>query len=260
VEAAAKRQIADFKKMNAIRARTDEIVKDKETADALKPWYNQFCKRPCFHDEYLPTFNRPNVTLVDTKGQGVDHITPNGIVANGQEYEIDCLIYATGFELANEWSHKTGIEIYGRNNTTITEKWAEGAQTLHAWGTRNFPNCLFVQIVQAALTPNFMHVTNEQAIHYAYIISECKKRGIRTVEPTKEAEEEWTQTIVDGTAIRGDFLKECTPGYYNNEGKASESGKRNATYGYGSPAFIKILNEWREQGEMKGVDVTYAKD
>ncbi|CAN9364674.1 unnamed protein product [Alternaria alternata] len=260
VEAAAKRQIADFKKMNAIRARTDEIVKNKETADALKPWYNQFCKRPCFHDEYLPTFNRPNVELVDTKGQGVDRITPNGIVANGQEYEIDCLVYATGFELANEWSHKTGIEIYGRDNTTITEKWAEGAQTLHAWGTRNFPNCLFVQIVQGALTPNFMHVTNEQAIHYAYIISECKKSGFRTIEPTKEAEEGWTQTIVDGTAIRGDFLKECTPGYYNNEGKASESAKKNATYGYGSPAFIKILTDWREEGGMKGVDATYAKE
>ena len=245
VEAAAKRQIADFKKMNAIRARTDEIVKNKETADALKPWYNQFCKRPCFHDEYLPTFNRPNVELVDTKGQGVDRITPNGIVANGQEYEIDCLVYATGFELANEWSHKTGIEIYGRDNTTITEKWAEGAQTLHAWGTRNFPNCLFVQIVQGALTPNFMHITAVQASHFAYVVSECKKR---------------TQTIVDGTAIRGDFLKECTPGYYNNEGKASENAKRNATYGYGSPAFIKILTDWREEGGMKGVDATYAKE
>ena len=105
-----------------------------------------------------------------------------------------------------------------------------------------------------------MHVTNEQAIHYAYIISECKKRGFRTIEPTKEAEEGWTQTIVDGTAIRGDFLKECTPGYYNNEGKASESAKRNATYGYGSPAFIKILTDWREEGGMKGVDATYAKE
>lgn len=257
VEAAAKRQIADYKKMNEIRNRTDEIVKDKETADSLKPWYNQFCKRPCFHDEYLQTFNLPGVKLVDTKGQGVDLITQKGVVANGEEFEIDCLIYATGFELANEWSHKTGIEIYGRNGMTITEKWKEGAQTLHGWGTRQFPNCFFVQIVQAALTPNFMHVTNEQAIHYAYVISECLKRDIRTIEPTQEAEEEWTDIIVKGTAIRADFLKECTPGYYNNEGKPSKFGARNATYGFGSPAFIKILTEWREAGDLAGLDAKY---
>jgi cation diffusion facilitator CzcD-associated flavoprotein CzcO len=260
VEAAAKRQIADFKKMESIRARTDLVVKDKATADALKPWYNQFCKRPCFHDEYLHTFNRPSVTLVDTKGQGVERITERGVVANGQEYELDCLIYATGFELANEWSHKTGIEIYGRDNLTITEKWKEGASTLHGWTSRGFPNCFWVSIVQAALTPNFMHVTAEQARHFAYTISECMKRDIRTVEPTQEAEEAWCDTIVKGTAIRGDFFKECTPGYYNNEGKPNKSAARNATYGYGSPAFIKILTEWREKGDLEGLDVQYNKD
>lgn len=259
VEAAAKRQIADFKKMESIRARTDLVVKDKATADALKPWYNQFCKRPCFHDEYLNTFNRPGVTLVDTKGQGVERITERGVVANGQEYELDCLIYATGFELANQWSHKTGIEIYGRDNLTITEKWKEGSSTLHGWTSRGFPNCFWVSIVQAALTPNFMHVTAEQARHFAYTISEILKRDIRTVEPTQEAEEAWCDTIVKGTAIRGDFFKECTPGYYNNEGKPNKSAARNANYGYGSPAFIKILTEWREKGDFEGLDVQYNK-
>lgn len=109
VKTAAKRQLANFKKVKSIRARVDEIVKDQETANAFKPWYNQFCKRPCFHDEYLDTFNRPNVKLVDTKGQGIERITENGVVADGQEDEIDCLIYASGFELASEWSHKTGM-------------------------------------------------------------------------------------------------------------------------------------------------------
>lgn len=257
VEAAARRQVADFKKMESIRARIDDIVKDTETADALKPWYNQFCKRPCFHDEYLNTFNRPNVKLIDTKGQGVDQITEKGVVVNGEEYEIDCLIYATGFELANDWSHKSGTEIYGRDGITITEKWKDGAQTLHGWGTRSFPNCFFVQAVQAAFTPNFMHMTNEQAVHYAHIISECQKRNIRSLEPTQEAEEQWTDIIVQSTAIRGEFLKKCTPGYYNNEGKPSVSGARNATYGFGSPAFIKILTEWRAAGNFEGVDVRY---
>lgn len=257
VAAAAQRQLADFQKMEQVRTRCDTIVHDKATADALKPWYNQFCKRPCFHDEYLQTFNRPNVTLVDTKGQGVSRITPNGVVANGQEYEVDCLIYATGFELANEWSHKTGIEIYGRDGLTISEKWREGAATLHGWTSRGFPNCFWVQVVQAALTPNFMHVTAEQAKHFAYVIAECNKRGIRTVEPTAEAEADWCKTIVEGTAIRADFFKECTPGYYNNEGKPSLVAARNATYGHGSPAFLKILTEWREKGDLAGLDARY---
>jgi cation diffusion facilitator CzcD-associated flavoprotein CzcO len=143
-EGAARLQLADFTKMESIRARIDETVKDKATADSLKPWYNQFCKRPCFHDEYLGTFNRPNVKLIDTKGQGVERITEKGVVANGEEYEIDCLIYATGFELANEWSHKSGMEIYGRAGLTITEKWKDGAATLHGWTSRGFPNCFFV--------------------------------------------------------------------------------------------------------------------
>jgi cation diffusion facilitator CzcD-associated flavoprotein CzcO len=148
VEAAAERQLADFRKMEQVRARADSLVEDKTTADSLKPWYNQFCKRPCFHDEYLQTFNRPSVHLIDTKGNGVDRNTEKGIVANGQEYEIDCLIYATGFELATDWTHRTGFEIYGRDGLTITEKWKDGASTLHGWSSRGFPNCFFVSVVQ----------------------------------------------------------------------------------------------------------------
>jgi cation diffusion facilitator CzcD-associated flavoprotein CzcO len=257
VEAAAKLQLADFKKMESIRARVDKIVRNKATADSLKPYYNQFCKRPCFHDEYLDTFNRPNVQLVDTQGQGVDRITEKGIVVNGEEYEVDCLIYATGFEVANEWAHKTGMEIYGRNGMTTSQKWKDGASTLHGWSSRDFPNCFWVSIVQAALTPNFMHVTAEQARHFAYVISECTKRDIRTVEPTQEAEEAWCETIVKGTAIRADFFRECTPGYYNNEGKPSMAAARNATYGFGSQAFLKILTDWREANDLAGLDIKY---
>lgn len=256
---AAQRQIADFEKMNQVRARCDKVVKDKKTAEALKPWYNQFCKRPCFHDEYLDTFNRPNVTLVDTEGKGVERITEKGVVANGEEFELDCLIYATGFELATDWTHRTGFEIYGRDGQTITEKWKEGASTLHGWSTRGFPNCLIVQVVQAALTPNFMHVTGEQARHFAYVIHEAKKRGIRTLEPTKEAEDAWTDVIVEGTKLRGSFFQECTPGYYNNEGQPSMFAARNATFGHGSPAFLNILKGWRAENDLKGLDLKYEE-
>jgi cation diffusion facilitator CzcD-associated flavoprotein CzcO len=166
-KAAAERQMADFEKMEQVRARTDEIVKDKETADSLKPWYNQLCKRPCFHDEYLQAFNNPNTHMVDTKGEirrnsrssnvvtdltagmGIERITEKGIVANGKEFELDCIIYATGFELATDFSHRSNMEIYGRDGKTITETWKNGARTLHGWTTRGFPNCFWISIVQA---------------------------------------------------------------------------------------------------------------
>ena len=209
------RQMYDFEKMEQIRARVDSVVKDPQVAESLKPYYNQFCKRPCFHDSYLDAFNKSNVTLVDTKGKGVEEITEKGVVANGQEYEIDCLIYATGFELATAWTHRSGFDITGVDGLKISDKWSTGASTLHGWATRGFPNCLFVQIVQAALTPNFIHVTGEQAAHFAYVLSETKKRNIKSFQPTQEAEDAWVQTIIEAGALRKNFSKECTPGYYN---------------------------------------------
>lgn len=256
-KAAAERQMADFEKMNQVRARCDEVVKDKATADSLKPWYNQLCKRPCFHDEYLTAFNRDNVHMVDTKGVGVDRITEKGIVANGQEYEVDCIVYATGFELATEWSHRTNMEVYGRNGQPITDCWKDGASTLHGWSTRGFPNCFWVSIVQAALTPNFIHVTGEQAKHLAYVISEGMKNNTRTIEPTAEAEQKWVDTIVELVKLRAPFLMECTPGCYNNEGSMLPQAARNAAYGGGSPAFFKILDDWRADGKMEGLDIKY---
>jgi cation diffusion facilitator CzcD-associated flavoprotein CzcO len=253
---AARRQVADFKKMEQIRARVDHIVKDPSTAESLKPYYNQFCKRPCFHDEYLDTFNLPNVKLVDTNGKGIEAITEKGIIANGEEYELDCLIYATGFELATDWSHRAGMEIYGRDGLSITDKWKKGASTLHGWTTRGFPNCLFVSIVQAALTPNFIHITGEQANHIAYVVSTCMKRNIKTIEPTEKAEQEWVDTILKMGELRRGFNQECTPGYYNNEGKPSPVAARNASYGGGALSFIDILDKWRAADDFSGLEIT----
>ncbi|KAH0837263.1 hypothetical protein AYO21_09970 [Fonsecaea monophora] len=259
-KAAAQRQIADYEKMESVRARCDEVVKDPVTAAALKPWYNQLCKRPCFHDEYLDTFNRPNVHLIDTAGKGVEAITEEGVVANGQLYELDTLIYATGFELATEWSHRSNMEVTGRDGKTITSCWKDGSRTLHGWTTRDFPNCFWVQIVQAALSPNFLHVTGEQAEHLAYVIAECEKRGVRTVEPTAQAEEDWVNTILDMAKLRAEFLAGCTPGYYNNEGTPNPAAAKNASYGGGAPAFLNLLREWRAKGELEGLDLKYEKD
>jgi cyclohexanone monooxygenase len=249
-------QIADFQKMERVRARVDAVVKDPATAAALKPWYNQFCKRPCFHDEYLQTFNRPNVHLIDTAGQGVERITERGVVVGGQEYELDCLIYATGFEVATDYTRRTGFEVYGRGGQTLTDKWKDGAQTLHGLFTRGFPNCFILTTLQSGQSANFQHMLDEQSKHAAYIIGEAKARGLRTLEPSAEAEAAWVDTIVKLSVAREPFLNECTPGYYNNEGQLSLKTAKNSQFWRGPVVFIRLLESFRADGTLPGLEVT----
>ena len=149
----ARVELADFKKMEQIRARVDDLVDDPKTAAALKPWYRQFCKRPCFHDDYLPSFNRPNVQLVDTQGRGVERITPKGVVVDGVECEVDCLIFATGFEVGTDYTRRAGYDITGRDGQTLSGKWGGGIRTLHGFQTHGFPNCFFMGACKAASPP-----------------------------------------------------------------------------------------------------------
>ena len=137
-------EIADFQKMEKVRARVDSIVKDRSTAEGLKPYYRLFCKRPCFHDEYLDTYNRPNVTLVDTQGKGIERITRDGVVVDGLEYELDCLIFATGFEVGTAYTRRAGYDIVGRDGLKLSEKWAQGPSTFHGFYCHAFPNCFFM--------------------------------------------------------------------------------------------------------------------
>jgi len=254
-ELAEMMQLADFQKMEQVRARVDSVVSDRATAEALKPWYNQFCKRPCFHDEYLAAFNRPGVTLVDTQGRGVERITENAIVANGQAYEIDCLIYATGFEVGTSYTRRAGYEVTGRDGVTLTTKWADGVSTLHGMHSRGFPNCFIISNSQSGFTANYPHMLNEQSKHCAYIIAEASARQARTVEAAQEAEDAWVQTIISTAILRQKFQEDCTPGYYNNEGKPSALAARNGAFGAGPIAFVKILEDWRAAGDLAGLEV-----
>jgi cyclohexanone monooxygenase len=249
-------QLADFQKMESVRARVDAVVKDQATAEALKPWYNQFCKRPCFHDEYLDAFNRPNVHLIDTQGRGVERITPTGIVAGGQEYEIDVLIYATGFEVGTGYTRRAGYDVVGRGGITLSAKWQDGVSTLHGMHSRGFPNCYIMSNSQSGFTANYPHMLNEQSKHLAYIVGHCVERQVRIVEAAQAAEEAWVQTIIDSAMMRQKFQDECTPGYYNNEGKPSALAARNGSYGRGPVAFVKLLEAWRATGELDGLELT----
>ncbi|KAK6385508.1 hypothetical protein LTS17_001076 [Exophiala oligosperma] len=254
---AAKMQLADFKKMESIRHRVDSLVKDPKTAEALKPWYNQFCKRPCFHDEYLQAFNNPNVHLVHTDGKGVDRITEEGIVANGEETKLDCIIYATGFEFAGDFSGRFGVEVVGRGGQTLSQKWKDGASTFHGWSTHGFPNIMTLTPLQSGSIPNFTHNVVFMMPHLEYLIQQCKKKGIKTMEPSIEAEEAWVKETVALGSARGDFLKECTPGYLNDEGVVNESTLRNQPYGGGAPKFNQLLGDWRKADKLQGMIITY---
>jgi cyclohexanone monooxygenase len=248
-------QLADFKKMEQVRARVDAIVKDKATAEALKPFYNQFCKRPCFHDDYLPTFNRPNVTLVDTDGKGVERITQDSVIANGKAYKLDCLIYATGFEVGTEYTRRSGYDLTGRDGVTLSGKWAEGVSTLHGLMSRGFPNAFIIQPSQSGFAANFPHMLDEQTRHIAYVIEKSIHQQARTIEPSAEAEADWVKTIMDVAIFRQKFQEECTPGYYNNEGKPNPLTIRNGAYGKGPIAYAKVLEDWRADGHMAGLEV-----
>ncbi len=253
-------ELADFKKMESIRNRVDSVVEDKETADALKPYYRQFCKRPCFHDEYLETYNRENVKLVDTRGLGVDKITKNGVVVDGKEYALDCLIFATGFEVGTSYTRRSGYEVIGKNDLKLSDKWKDGPKTFQGMFSHGFPNCYFLGVIQSALTTNFVHLLTEQTKHIAHVVKYCGEDNTNLVEPTLEAEEEWV-ALIKRNAHRGErFFAECTPGYYNNEGNHDKSnGFLSNAYGKGPVAFFDLLQNWKKSGTYEGLMIEPRK-
>jgi cyclohexanone monooxygenase len=247
-------ELADFEKMEEIRARVDAIVEDPATAEALKPFYRQFCKRPCFHNEYLETFNRPNVTLVDTRGKGVERITEKGVVVDGREIPLDCLIFATGFEVGTDFSRRAGFELHGRRGESLAERWAGGVRTLHGMHVHGFPNCFIMSNPQAGFTANFPHLLGEQAKHVAYIVRKAIDEKVAALEVTAEAEQAWVDQCLAKAASVGDFFENCTPGYYNNEGKVGERSAQDGFYGGGSVEFFAILEAWRKQDALAGLE------
>ncbi|WP_328436473.1 NAD(P)/FAD-dependent oxidoreductase [Streptomyces sp. NBC_00444] len=244
-------EIADFQKMNEIRARVDALVDDAETAELLKPWYRYMCKRPTFSDSYLQTFNRPNVTLVDTAdSHGVERITEGGVVVGGREYEVDCIIFATGFDVGVSGVFSGRLPVHGRGGVTLTEAWRQGPKTLHGFYSHGFPNLFQLGPLQNASSVNFVHVLDEQATHVAAVVRAARDRRALRVEPSAAAEAAWVATIRQKAADLYRFQAECTPGYYNNEGRPRE---RSESYGDGPVAFHALLAKWRTNGGLSEV-------
>ena len=251
-------EISDYRLMNVIRSHVEGIVKDPATAEALKPWYRWLCKRPCFHDDYLDAFNNPAVELVDTQGQGVKEFTRHGIVADGKEYPVDCVIFATGFEAGISYVRLTGFDVVGPGGIRLSNHWQSCVRSLHGITTDKFPNLLMVGGNQHSVAAvNAVHLLDEQSLHVAYIIKEAIGRKLKTIEPSADAVDEYTEIVRTGPANKTllKFYAGCTPGYYNGEAKASKAddlffGNR---YSGGAIEFYQMLANWRREGGLRGM-------
>jgi cation diffusion facilitator CzcD-associated flavoprotein CzcO len=246
----------DFQKMNEIRARIAATVKDSATAEALLPWHRRWCKRPLFSDDYLPAFNRSNVTLVDTAGKGIESFTETGAVVAGKEYELDCLIFATGFETGTEYTKRVGYDLVGRNGLELSQYWRDGMKTFQGTFVRGFPNVLFIGYGQNAYSASLTASFDEQARHIAYTLSEVRKRGASIVEPTEKAVEDYVAEVRPLSASQTQFWRDCTPSYRNNEGDSSNPhGFFANVHPAGPIAFYQNLADWRRKNELEGLDL-----
>ena len=256
------REIENFRYMEKVRRRVDRTVQDNETAEKLKAWYKYGCKRPTFNDGYLPTFNRPNVTLIDVSGtRGVERITGKGFVAGGVEYEVDCIIYASGFEITTEMKRRLGIEtIEGRAGLSLYEHWKDGFKTFHGLTSPGFPNQFFTGFTQVGVNANLTTMLYDQLTHICYIIAETIKRGAVVVEASKEAQESWARTMREQGYNPAELLADCTPGYYNNEGGKQKRSHIGDVYAPGIYAFNALLEDWRNKGDMEGLRLEFGKE
>jgi cation diffusion facilitator CzcD-associated flavoprotein CzcO len=247
---------SDDDKMTEIRARVDAIVGDPETAEGLKPWYRQLCKRPCFHDEYLQAYNEPGAHLVDTDGRGVERIDETGVWVGGAHYELDCLIFASGFEVGTDYARRSGFETVGRGGRVLSEHWSNGMQSMHGLHVNGFPNMFIVGPSQGAnLISNITHNLTEAGTTIAAVVAHAIEVGADDVEVTEAAEQAWVRLLESSS--RG-FLgnPDCTPGYYNNEGKPI--GRREHLNGSGYPegpvAYFHYIEAWRNSGDFEGLE------
>ena len=229
------------------------MVADKDSADKLKAWYRQFCKRPCFHDAYLQAFNTPGTHLIDTDGQGVERITAKGFVVAGREYEVDCIIYASGFQVGAGLQTKASFDVIGRGGVRLSEAWKEGMRSKHGIHVHGFPNLFLVTPTQGAnLISNIPHNLTESGRTIAATIAHAEAADAREVEVTAAAQAEWVDLLLTGPSRAR--APDCTPGYYNNEGQDAGPAARYAVgYPTGASAYFRYLDAWTNSGDFAGL-------
>ena len=258
-ETAALAEIADHQQMEYIRKRVERLVDDRETAEALKPWYGQGCKRPTFSDDYLPTFNRPNVELVDTNGKGVERVTENAVIVDGVAYEVDCLIFGSGFEVGTKLARQGQFEAYGRDGVSTSEAWGTGRRTLHGLLSHGFPNWFHVGLRQTGASLSLTYTYDTQVLHIAYLVAEGLARNAKAIEATTEAEQAWVDLVNQPGPLQ-EYQKRCTPGFWNSEGKLDGNGFFDELYPDGPVRFREMLEELRNRGGFQGLTIARTSD
>jgi cation diffusion facilitator CzcD-associated flavoprotein CzcO len=250
----------DFGIMEEHRQRIDELVTDPDVAAILKPYYRYLCKRPCFHDEYFDAFNRPNVTLIDCP-TGIERITEQGPVVGGHQYEVDCIVYGTGFEAEiTPLQRRVGHEIVGRGGVTLAEKWADGAASLFGMMSHGFPN-MFVMPApgqQSVVTVNYTQIAVLGAEFVSGTVTLLEKRGFEVFDVNAEAEADWIRQIVETYVDPSAVMSACTPSRINNEGNPGGVKPRDTNYGRGFGdyfAYRDLLEGWLASGELDGLDL-----
>jgi cation diffusion facilitator CzcD-associated flavoprotein CzcO len=250
----------DYGIMETHRQRIEELVTDPDKAEMLKPYYRYLCKRPCFHDEYLLAFNNPNVTLIDCPA-GIERITSQGPLVDGKQYEVDCIIYGTGFEPElTPLFRRVGHDIVGRGGVTLAEKWADGASSLFGMMSRGFPN-MFVMPApgqQAVVTVNYTQLAVLGGEFIGAAVGLLEKEGVEVFDVSAEAEERWTEKVVESFVDPSAVMSACTPSRLNNEGHPEAMNPRNGNYGRGMGdwfGYRELLEKWLEEARFEGLEI-----
>jgi cyclohexanone monooxygenase len=253
----ARREVMDYRVMERMRQRVESIVTDNETAEALKPWFRFLCKRPLSNDEYYPAFNQPNVKLIDVSAtQGLEAMTEKGFLHNGQEVEVDCMVFASGFEVTSDLERRWGIPVIeGTGGQSLYDHWRDGPVTLHGTMTHGFPNQFFIGYIQGGINSSVTECFGRQGEHIAHIVSQALKRGAEVVETSKEAQDAYVERFEAMEPDNSAFALECTPSYFNNEGEAKPKWALFRQWGLGWHDFQAMLGAWRATGDLEGLIV-----
>jgi cation diffusion facilitator CzcD-associated flavoprotein CzcO len=247
---------SDDEKMDEIRARCNAVVEDPATAENLKAWYRQLCKRPCFHDEYLQAYNLPTCHLVDTAGKGVERIDETGVIVAGKHYDLDCLVFASGFEVGTSYDRRSGYDTIGPNGFRLSDCWDDGMRSMHGIHVHGFPNLFIIGFAQGAnLISNVTSNLADAGITIAAVVRHALDTGADEVEVTADAEQAWMDLLETApTTFFGNA--DCTPGYYNNEGQPLNPRARFGMAGYplGPIAFWEYIDKWRNAGDFEGLE------
>ncbi|MGD9958363.1 flavin-containing monooxygenase [Nocardioides sp.] len=258
-------ELADHAAMEAVRSRVDLAVRDETKAEALKPWYRLFCKRPTPSDDYLQAFDQDNVALLDVSGsKGLDRITRTGIVANGVEYDVDCIVYASGFEITSSYEKRIGIPVTGQDGQSIYDHWSDGMRSMYQLMYAGFPNLFTVGgLFGLTLSLNYCTSIEDQARMIVRVVGELDARSAASAQPTREAEDAWRHLQVTlppagpYASLFGGSAESCTPGYYNQEGieVSARRDYRLDSFPLGANGYAALVHTWQEADELEGLEL-----